>query len=92
VADPDNANGEFAIIVRSDIKGQGLGPILLKKLIDYCRSRGTKELVGEALANNPRLMGLVRRFGFTVTHAEHGSVLLRLDLASSQPPSMVANR
>jgi acetyltransferase len=92
VADPDNANAEFAIIVRSDIKGQGLGPILLKKLIDYCQSRGTKELVGEALANNPRLIGLVRRFGFTVTHAEHGSVLLRLDLASSQPPSTVPTR
>jgi acetyltransferase len=92
VADPDNANAEFAIIVRSDIKGQGLGPILLKKLIDYCQSRGTKELVGEALANNPRLIGLVRRFGFTVTHAEYGSVLLRLDLASSQPPSTVPTR
>jgi acetyltransferase len=92
VADPDNANAEFAIIVRSDIKGHGLGPILLKKLIDYCRSRGTKELVGEALANNPRLIGLVRRFGFAVTHPEHGSVLLRLDLASSQPSSMVPNR
>jgi acetyltransferase len=92
VADPDNASAEFAIIVRSDIKGQGLGPILLRKLIDYCRSRETKELVGEALANNPRLIGLVRRFGFTVTHAEHGGVLLRLDLASSQPPSTVPNR
>jgi acetyltransferase len=92
VADPDNASAEFAIIVRSDIKGQGLGPILFKKLIDYCRSRGTKELVGEALANNPRLIGLVRRFGFAVTHPEHGSVLLRLDLASSQPSSMVPNR
>ena len=62
VADPDNIAAEFAIIVRSDLKGQGLGPILLKKLIDYCRSRGTRELVGEALADNQRVIGLARRF------------------------------
>jgi acetyltransferase len=86
IADPDNAAAEFAIIVRSDIKGKGLGPILLKKLIDYCRSRGTKELVGEALADNERLRGLVRRFGFAVTAspATH-TVNLKLGLAVSEP-------
>jgi hypothetical protein len=26
IADPDNVSAEFAIIVRSDLKGQGLGP------------------------------------------------------------------
>ena len=64
VADPDNVRAEFAIIVRSDIKGRGLGRILLKKLIDYLRSRGTSEVVGEALSNNQRLLGLVKQFGF----------------------------
>jgi acetyltransferase len=67
IADPDNTAAEFAIIVRSDIKGQGLGPILLKKIIDYCRRRGTKELLGKALFDNERLRGLVQRFGFEVT-------------------------
>jgi acetyltransferase len=86
IADPDNTAAEFAIIVRSDIKGKRLGPILLKKLIDYCRSRGTKELVGEALVDNERLRGLVRRFGFAVTAspATH-TVNLKLDLAASDP-------
>lgn len=87
VADPDNISAEFAIIVRSDMKGQGLGPILLRKLIAYCRSRGTKELVGEALADNRRVIGLVRPFGGAVTHSEPGTVLLRFDLASSRSPS-----
>ena len=41
IADPDNVTAEFAIIVRSDLKGKGLGPILVKKVVDYCRSRGT---------------------------------------------------
>jgi acetyltransferase len=52
IADPDNVTAEFAIIVQSDLKGKGRGPILVKKLIDYCRKRGTKEIVGEALADN----------------------------------------
>jgi acetyltransferase len=86
IADPDNTAAEFAIIVRSDIKGKGLGPILLKKLIDYCRSRGTKELVGEALVDNERLRGLVRRFGFAVTASPATrTVNLKLDLAASDP-------
>ena len=62
------------VIVRSDLKkGKGLGPILVKKLVDYCRSRETKELVGEALADNQRVIGLVRRFGGTVSHSESGT-------------------
>ena len=50
IADPDNVSAEFAIIVRSKLKGQGLGLILLRKLIAYCRSRGTREVVGEGLS------------------------------------------
>jgi acetyltransferase len=86
ISDPDNIAAEFAIIVRSDIKGKGLGPILLKKLINYCRSRGTKELVGEALADNTRLRGLARRFGFVLTSSPPThTVNLRLDLAAPDP-------
>jgi acetyltransferase len=57
-----------------------------EKLIGYCRSRGTKELVGEALADNKRLRGLVQRFGFAVTAspATH-TVNLKLELAASGP-------
>ena len=87
IADPDNVSAEFAIIVRSDIKGKGLGPILLGKLIAYCRSRGTKELVGEALADNRRIAGLVRRFGGSVGMSEHGTVRLRFDLSAPPTPS-----
>ena len=83
IADPDNVSAEFAIIVRSDLKGQGLGPILLRKLIAYCRSRGTKEIVGEALADNQRVLRLVRRFGGAISHSEPGTVRFRFDLAGS---------
>jgi acyl-CoA synthetase (NDP forming)/ribosomal protein S18 acetylase RimI-like enzyme len=63
IADPDNQQAEFAILVRSDLKGRGLGAILFQKLIDYFRSRGTVEIVGEALSENSGVQHLVRRFG-----------------------------
>lgn len=87
IADPDNIAAEFAIIVRSDMKGKGLGPILFRKFIDYCRSRGIKELVGEALMDNQRVIGLVRRFGGSVAHSEPGTVLFRFEVASSPSPT-----
>jgi acetyltransferase len=67
VADPDNVSAEFAVTVRSDLKGFGLGKILMEKLIAYCRMRGTREIVGEALPQNNRIIGLVRKLGFEVT-------------------------
>lgn len=81
VADPDNQKAEFAIVVRSDLKGKGLGNILFQKLLDYFRSRGTREITGEALSENIGMQQLMRRFGGTVTASrEAGMVDLRLAL------------
>jgi len=66
VADPDNVSAEFAVTVRSDLKGKGLGRMLMDKLIAYCRARGTREIVGEALPQNAPVIGLVKKLGFTV--------------------------
>jgi acetyl-CoA synthetase (ADP-forming)/acetyltransferase len=81
VADPDNQSAEFAIIVRSDLKGQGLGYILFKKLVDYFRGHGTGEIVGDALSENLGVQKLVRHFGGVVLpHPEAGMVRLQLPL------------
>jgi acetyltransferase len=81
VADPDNETAEFAIILRSDLKGRGLGRVLLGKLIAYCRSRGTRELVGETLWDNRRMIALARAFHFEVKPSPApGIVTLRLPL------------
>jgi acetyltransferase len=82
VADPDNITAEFAIIVRSDIKGQGLGKILMTKLIDYCRSHGTQQMIGETLSHNRRVLNLVSRYGFDISASPDAETMfLRLDLA-----------
>ena len=81
VADPDNIEAEFAVTVRSDLKGQGLGRILMEKLIAYCRLRGTRAIVGEALPQNTRVIRLVRKLGFEVTQNRADDTMhLRLPL------------
>jgi acetyltransferase len=81
VADPDNTSAEFAVTVRSDLKGMGLGRIMMEKLIRYCRARGTGEIVGEALPQNSRIVAMVKKLGFDVTiDREDGTRNMRLAL------------
>jgi acetyltransferase len=91
IADPDNVRAEFAIIVRSDVKAQGLGAILMTKLIDYCRRRGTREIIGEAMIQNTGVLNLVKKFGFDVrSFPENQTMALHLDLQSSvKAPSLL---
>jgi acetyltransferase len=62
--DPDNESAEFGVVVRSDLKGQGLGGRLMRALIEHLRQRGTRQLVGEVLRENPAMLGLCRHLGF----------------------------
>lgn len=85
VADPDNIGAEFAIAVRSRLKGQGLGPILFAKLIAYFRSRGTEELTGETFSQNKGMQRLVKRVGGDVYASEDpGTLSLRIKLQQSR--------
>jgi acetyltransferase len=73
--DPDNLRAEFAIMVRSDLKGMGLGRALLSKLIRYLKGRGTSELAGECLRHNDAMAALARSLGFGVTLAGSGEAM-----------------
>ncbi len=66
VVDPDNVDAEFAIIVRSDLKGHGLGHLLLRKMIDFLSGRGTQRMIGHVLRENGAMHDLVRSNGFVV--------------------------
>ncbi len=81
VCGADNITAELAVVVRSDIKGQGLGRLLLEKLIGYCRERGTRRIVGEALPQNVLMRRLAKRAGFREEfRANEGTVSLILEL------------
>jgi acetyltransferase len=62
--DPDNRNAEFGVIVRSDLKGSGLGHQLMRKMIDHLRQRGTQRLESTVLRENTAMLELARALGF----------------------------
>ena len=74
IADPDNITAEFGIVVRSDMKGQQLGPLLMQRIIDYQRRHGTQKLVATVLAENQRMLELARRLGFVEKPSDESGV------------------
>lgn len=84
VADADNIEAEFAIIVRSDFHGRGLGSTLMSRMIDYSRQRGLKKLTGEALEGNSDIRELVKAFGFSSERLGYEK-LIRFELALDNP-------
>jgi acetyltransferase len=82
---PDHRAGEYALIVRSDLQGRGIGAALMRILIDYARADGMEALEGMVLAENRGMLGLVRRLGFAARPDpdDPGVVLTRLLLAEA---------
>jgi acetyltransferase len=65
--------GEFAILLRSDLKGRGLGWKLMQLMIEYARSEGLKRVAGQVLQENTTMLKMCRELGFEVKTdpAEH---------------------
>jgi len=84
VTDPNNERTEFAIIVRTDMKGRGLGRALLQRMIAYCKSRGTKEMVGQVMQDNKAMLSFVGQLGFTKARIPNENVYeVTLDLSEA---------
>jgi acetyltransferase len=63
-ADPDNGRAEFAILLDPAKTGLGLGPMLMRRIIDVARERGIGQLFGEVLSENRAMLALCRAMGF----------------------------
>jgi acetyltransferase len=74
--------GEYAILLRSDLKGRGLGWALMQLIIEYAKSEGLKVISGDVLQENRVMLDMCRNLGFEVKidAAEHDICNVRLDL------------
>ncbi len=86
--DPDNEVAEIAVVVHSTLHRQGLGHLLLVRLLDHLRSQGTHRAVAETLNENDAMRGLLRSLGFVAAPrvARDDSQRFMLDLQPGSPP------
>jgi acetyltransferase len=66
--DAKRSIAEFALMVRTDQKRQGLGKIMLSKIIGYARCQGYKHLVAEVLNTNFAMLNMSVSLGFEQHH------------------------
>jgi acetyltransferase len=65
-SDADYESGEYAILLRSDLKGRGLGWLLMQVIIEYARSEGLKRIEGQVLSENRTMLDMCRELGFVI--------------------------
>lgn len=62
-----HTHGEYAVIVRSDLKRRGLGRLLMRHLIDWARATGLERVHGQVFGYNQPMLKMCEEFGFIVT-------------------------
>ncbi|TBW37200.1 GNAT family N-acetyltransferase [Siculibacillus lacustris] len=65
-ADPDHVTGEYAILLRSNLKGQGLGWKLMRLMIEWAKADGITAVKGEILRENRVMIQMCEALGFKV--------------------------
>ena len=73
-------SGEYAVLVRDDYQGKGLGYKLVDVLIGIAQEKGLEEVYGFVLANNRKMLNVCKRLGFIVEGLPDGIDRVRLFL------------
>jgi acetyltransferase len=81
--DADGVGGEFAVLVRSALKGHGLGWLLMQHIIDYARQKKLANVHGEVLTENLTMLQMCRDLGFGIANDPHEAAIKRVTLRLS---------
>lgn len=73
----DGHTCEFAVVVADAWQGRGIAHEIMTDLIRIARDKGLDTMVGDILAENERMIGLVRNLGFAVSDARDEPGVLR---------------
>ena len=52
---------EYAVLVRSDLKGRGLGWLLMQQIIEYARAERLQTIEGQVLRENVTMLSMCKR-------------------------------
>jgi len=79
-SNPDYTEAEFAVVVRSDLQGRGIGWTLMQTLIEYARKEGIGMLYGDVLRWNGGMLTLCRNLGFKESTNQEDLELVRFQM------------
>ena len=82
-SDANYERGEYAILLRSDLKGHGLGWKLMELMIQYARAEGLQQIDGEVLSGNVAMLKMCRELGFSVSANKDEQGVARVSLSLS---------
>jgi len=63
-ADADYHRGEYGILIRSDLKGHGIGWRLMAIMIEYAKWLGLDVVEGQVLRENSTMLAMCQSLGF----------------------------
>ncbi len=88
MGDADHKEAEYAILLRSDLKGRGLGWALMRLIVDYAKADGLERISGQILNRNRPMLDMAEALGFRSTTDPDDPELRRveLDLAAVKRP------
>lgn len=88
-ADANHQTGEYAILLRSDLKGLGLGWGLMRMMIEWAKVEGLRIVEGQVLRENVTMLDMCRQLGFSIRIDPDDPELriVTLPIASIEEPS-----
>jgi acetyltransferase len=91
-ADANHETGEYGILLRSDLKGLGLGWTLMKLMIEWAKVEGLHEIEGQVLRENTTMLDMCRSLGFSIRidPDDHELRIVTLPIAAIEEPGKLA--
>jgi len=86
LADADYDRGEYGILIRSDLKGAGLGWQLMRIMIEYAHWQGLRMVEGQVLRENRTMLTMCRQLGFSLKPDPDDPSITNVSLPVGDPP------
>ena len=83
----DDVVADMALVVRDDYQSIGLGTAVFGRLLELARARGVRRLTGSVLADNRRMLQLLRNHGISAGQPDGG--IVQFGIPIDDPPSVM---
>jgi GNAT superfamily N-acetyltransferase len=85
---PGDRSAELAVVVDDALQHQGVGRLMLERLVDVAREAGIESLVADVLVGNAAMLALLRTLGLPRrTESDGDTVTVLVDLSPSELPA-----